>query len=130
VTIVALQAIRQDSAYAEVFDHVRAIYDRPDTINVIACVFEPAIVGQSYLPPDRYVALRISLVPTKQILLARKRIDVRTPPDYQSTYLLSIDFQIEEHQTTRLEILFKLEDSLLRKGDRFEFDPKLEVQPL
>lgn len=116
-----VEAIREDGAYAEIFDHPRAVIDNPDSVNIFSAVDQPIVIGQTYLPPDKFLSLRMRIEPGKNFKRGRSQIPITKASDFVSTVILDKEFTIETDNLTEITVAFVIDSSLQKRAESFAY---------
>jgi len=75
VSIEYVRVVRSDGPYADVFDSVDQRFDTPDTLNLFRILHGiETKIGEMYLPPARYVQVRLKITSPAAAPLALRGI--------------------------------------------------------
>jgi hypothetical protein len=127
VNIVSLRTTRDDGATAYIYDNVNSLRDNTDAVNVLSAISSNIVIGQMYLPPQKFVELLLTVEPGGLFVYGNRRIGVTVPANYDALVRLPIEFKIEELQTTYLTITCNLDSLLLKRAEGYEFRPDFSV---
>lgn len=121
ILFYTVETKRDDGAYAEIFDHPRAVIDLPDAVNVFSTINQPVVIGQTYLPPDKYLSLRMRIEPDEDFKRGRSQIPITKASDFVSTIILDQEFKITEHELTEITVAFVIDSSLQKRAESFAY---------
>ena len=121
ILFYSVDVIREDGAYAEIFDHPRAVMDMPDAVNVFSAVETPIVIGQSCLPPDKYLSLRMRIEPDEDFKRGSSQIPINKTSDFTSTIILDKEFKIEAENLTEITVAFVADSSLQKRSESFAY---------
>jgi hypothetical protein len=125
--ISQLRTTREDSAFANIYDNVNSLTDYADNFNLISALNKEVVIGQMYLPPQRFVNLLLTVASPTLFVYGKRRIAVTTASDYDALQILPVDYKIEENQTTVIKVSCNLDSMLIKRAEGYEFHPIFKI---
>ncbi len=124
--IQSLRILRTDGAYADVYDNLHAIRDNPDTYNI----FQDSliVIGESYMPPDDFTGLLITIEPPDSLIYSGRKIKVERDEPFDALVSLNMAKKLKSEERTVITVITNPDSLLKRNIDHFIYKHHYSIQ--
>ena len=134
VKVTSIYAIRADQGKLIIYEDKKAIQSSTMIINILNFHARDGdlVIGQAYAPPGDYIGIGMIVNPGSEVILGTKieetqPIPVVLPESYQSLWLSSKSFKVQESQKTNLTLILDLDKSMIKGAYDYSFNPQYEM---
>ena len=130
INVSRVVAVREDGAKADIYEDLKAIQRNKDGNNYNTLDFRARdsalIIGQTYLPPGKYVGINMVIKASTSVVQDGYRIIfVEIPDEFQTGITLNFrsNYEIRELVTTKIKLAIDLDSTLVKRANSYRLSP-------